>query len=127
MSGDTSIRRLTVAAVLLVAVIAAVVGFIHIEDLAVTHGQTRLAAALLLPVSVDGTVAGASLSMLGGAERPVDTLAGALHAHPRSAGHPRREHQLRRSLRSVRRAAERMASRSVRRLGRDGALHGPAR
>jgi hypothetical protein len=63
MNGDQAIRRLTAAAVLLVAAIAAVVSFIHIEHLAVTHGQTRL-AAWLLPVSVDGTVAAASCSML---------------------------------------------------------------
>ena len=63
MNGDQAIRRLTAAAVLLVAAIAAVVSFIHIEHLAVTHGQTQL-AALLLPVSVDGTVAAASCSML---------------------------------------------------------------
>ena len=63
MSGDRPVRRLTTAAVLLVAVIAAVVSFLHIEHLARTHGQTPL-AAWLLPVSVDGTVAAASLSML---------------------------------------------------------------
>src|SRR6266699_2713984 len=72
MTGDTSIRRLTAAAVLLVAVIAAVVSFIHIEELAVTHGQTVL-AAYLLPVSVDGTVAGASLSMLWAARSGLST------------------------------------------------------
>ena len=63
MTGDRAIRRLTAAAVLIVAAIAAVVSFIHIEHLAVTHGQTQL-AAWLLPVSVDGTVAAASCSML---------------------------------------------------------------
>jgi len=47
MTGDRGIRRLTAAAVLLVAVIAAVVSFIHIQNLAVTHGQTELAAWLL--------------------------------------------------------------------------------
>lgn len=60
MTADTNIRRLTAAAVLIVAAIAAVVSFIHIEHLAVTHGQGQLAADLL-PVSVDGTVAAASL------------------------------------------------------------------
>lgn len=72
MSGDRAIRRLTAAAVLLVAAIAAVVSFIHIEHLAVTHGQTRL-AAWLLPVSVDGTVAAASLSMLWAARSGLPT------------------------------------------------------
>src|SRR5258708_4313878 len=61
MTADTRIRQLTAAAVLLVAVIAAVVSFIHIEHLAVTHGQPQL-AAWLLPVSVDGTVRAARLS-----------------------------------------------------------------
>jgi hypothetical protein len=63
VTGDQAIRRLAAAAVLLVAAIAAVVSFIHIEDLALTHGQSTL-AAWLLPVSVDGTVAAASLAML---------------------------------------------------------------
>jgi hypothetical protein len=51
---------MTAAAVLLVAGAAAVVSFVHIERLAVTRGQTWL-AAVLLPVSIDGTVAAASL------------------------------------------------------------------
>ncbi len=72
MTGDGAIRRLTAAAVLLVAAIAAVVSFIHIEHLAVTHGQTQL-AAWLLPVSVDGTVAAASLSMLWAARSGLPT------------------------------------------------------
>jgi hypothetical protein len=65
VSGDKDrlVRALTTAAVLLVAAIAAVVSFVHIEHLAATHGQTML-AAWLLPVSVDGTVAAASCSML---------------------------------------------------------------
>lgn len=62
MSGDR-LARATAAAVLLVASIAAVVSFVHIQRLAVTHGQTAL-AAYLLPVSVDGTIAAASLVML---------------------------------------------------------------
>jgi hypothetical protein len=66
VNGDRGIRRLTAAAVVLVAVIAAVVSFIRIEHLAVAHGQTRL-AAWLLPVSVDGTLAAASLSMFAAA------------------------------------------------------------
>jgi len=72
VTGDRGIRRLTAAAVLLVAAIAAVVSFIHIENLAVTHGQTEL-AAWLLPVSVDGTVAGAPLSMLWAARSGLST------------------------------------------------------
>jgi hypothetical protein len=72
MTGDRAIRRLTAGAVLLVAAIAAVVSFIHIEDLAMTHGQTQI-AAWLLPVSVDGTVAAASLSMLWAARSGLST------------------------------------------------------
>jgi hypothetical protein len=60
---DKAIRRLTAAAVLLVAAIAATVSYLHIEHLAITHGQVEL-AAILLPVSIDGTVAAASLVML---------------------------------------------------------------
>ena len=56
-------RKGTAAAVLFVAAIAAVQSFIHIQALAVTHGQTELAAALL-PFSIDGTVAAASLVLL---------------------------------------------------------------
>jgi len=72
MTGDGAIRRLTAAAVLLVAAIAAVVSFVHIEHLAVTHGQTEL-AAMLLPVSIDGTVAAASLVMLRAARAGLGT------------------------------------------------------
>jgi len=71
-AGDRAIRVLTATAVLLVAAIAAVVSFVHIEHLAVTHGQTQL-AAWLLPVSVDGTVAAASLSMLWAARTGMGT------------------------------------------------------
>jgi hypothetical protein len=63
---------LTAAAVLLVAGIAAVISFVHIQRLAVTHGQTPL-AAYLLPVSVDGTVAAASLVMLRAARAGLGT------------------------------------------------------
>jgi hypothetical protein len=72
MTADKGIRRLTAAAVLPVAAIAAVVSFVHIEHLATTHGQTQL-AAWLLPVSVDGTVAAASLSMLWAARTGLPT------------------------------------------------------
>lgn len=58
---------------LLVAGIAAVVSYLHIFDLALSHGQSWL-ASVLLPVSVDGTVAGSSLALLyaarNGVERP---------------------------------------------------------
>ncbi|MGP0027915.1 MAG: DUF2637 domain-containing protein [Streptosporangiaceae bacterium] len=63
MTGDTGIRRMAAVAVLLVAAIAAVISYVHIERLAVTHGQAVL-AAYLLPLSIDGTVAAASLVLL---------------------------------------------------------------
>lgn len=69
---DKTIRRLTAAAVLLVATIAAVVSFVHIEHLAVTHGQTTL-AAFLLPLSIDGTVVAASMVMLQAARAAIRT------------------------------------------------------
>jgi hypothetical protein len=56
-------RTLTAAAVLLVAAIAAVVSYIHVASLAIRYGQPPV-AAYLLPVSVDGLVAVASLVML---------------------------------------------------------------
>jgi hypothetical protein len=69
-----AVRHGTTTAVLLVAVIAAIVSFVHIEHLAVTHGQTSL-AAYLLPMSIDGTVAASSLVMLRAARLGLDTPA----------------------------------------------------
>ncbi len=69
---DTTTRRIAAAAVLGVALIAAMVSFIHIEHLAVTHGQTVL-AAWLLPVSIDGTVLAASMVMLQAARSGIRT------------------------------------------------------
>lgn len=54
---------LTGITVLAVAVFAAIVSFSHIESLALAHGQP-VAAARLLPLSVDGLIVAASLSML---------------------------------------------------------------
>jgi hypothetical protein len=56
-------RRLMAGAVFVVAAIAAVVSYLHIERLALTHGQTWL-PAMLLPLSVDGTITAASLALL---------------------------------------------------------------
>ncbi|HUY47992.1 MAG TPA: DUF2637 domain-containing protein [Streptosporangiaceae bacterium] len=97
MVADKPIRVLTAAAVLLVAAIAAVVSFVHIEHLAITHGQTALAAGLL-PLSIDGTVAAASLAMLRAA-RAGHAVAGQVHAGPRGDGDPGRERGLWRALR----------------------------
>src|SRR5258708_9333064 len=69
---DVVVRRVTVASVLLVSLIAATVSFVHIEHLAVTHGQTPL-APYLLPVSIDGTVVAASMVMLQAARAGIRT------------------------------------------------------
>ena len=66
------IRGAAAGAVLVVAVIAAVVSFVHIEHLAVTHGQAPLAARLL-QLSIDGTVAAASMVMLRAARAGLGT------------------------------------------------------
>ena len=69
---DKAIHVLTTLAVLVVAAIAAVISFTHIAHLALTHGQTLL-AAMLLPLSIDGTVAAASLVMLRSARMKLPT------------------------------------------------------
>lgn len=56
-------KTLTTAAVLVVAVIAAAVSFVHVAELALRYGQPPM-AAYLLPVSIDGLVAVASLVMV---------------------------------------------------------------
>lgn len=56
-------KALTTAAVLLVATIAAVVSYMHVAELALRYGQPAI-AAYLLPVSIDGLVAVASLVLL---------------------------------------------------------------
>ena len=59
---DAHLLRLRNVAVLAVTGIAAVISYLHIEGLALAHGQSPLAAHLL-PLSVDGAVAAASLDM----------------------------------------------------------------
>ena len=63
MTDERFLSFATGVAVLVVAAIAAVVSFVHIEHLAISHGQSQL-AGVLLPLSIDGTVAAASLVML---------------------------------------------------------------
>jgi Protein of unknown function (DUF2637) len=70
MNSDRLLRSGAAAAVLLVAFIAAVISFIHIQHLAVTHGQDHLAADLL-PLSIDGTVTASSLVLLRAARREI--------------------------------------------------------
>lgn len=71
-AGQDIYRTITTVAVLLVAVIAATVSFIHIEALAIRYGQPEL-AAWLLPLSIDGTVAVASMAMLRSARTGLTT------------------------------------------------------
>lgn len=66
---DKILQRLTAVAVILVATIAAVISFIHIYSLAVTHHQIQV-AALLLPLSIDGVVAAMSATLLRAARSP---------------------------------------------------------
>ena len=56
------------SAVLVVALVAAIVSYLHIQHLALRSGQSML-ASVLLPFSIDGTVAAASMVMLGAARR----------------------------------------------------------
>jgi hypothetical protein len=56
-------RTLTALAVLVVAAIAAVVSYLHVASLAIRYCQPPV-AAYLLPLSIDGLVAVASLVML---------------------------------------------------------------
>lgn len=76
MNADKLIRSLAGLAVLAVAAIAAVASFVHVERLALTHGQDQLAAALT-PLSIDGTILAASMVMLFAARnaRPIPLLA----------------------------------------------------
>jgi hypothetical protein len=66
--GDTTIRVLAAAVVLAVAAFAAIVSYSHIFELGRHHGQDGTAARLL-PLSVDGLIAAASLVMLHAARR----------------------------------------------------------
>lgn len=68
LSSDVSVQRMRTWSLLLVTAIAAVVSYLHIEALAAAHGQDALNAHLI-PLSVDGTVAAASMDMLGTARR----------------------------------------------------------
>lgn len=61
--GDTIIRVLAAVVVLAVAAFAAIVSYAHIFELGRLHGQDGTAGRLL-PLSVDGLIASASLVML---------------------------------------------------------------
>jgi hypothetical protein len=62
-SSDRCIRLATVVSVVLLAVIAAVVSFGHMRELALRHGEARWSATFI-PLSVDGMVVAASMSVL---------------------------------------------------------------
>src|SRR6185437_14506123 len=66
--GDTVIRVMAAIVVLAVAAFAAIVSYSHIFELGRAHGQDGTAARLL-PLSVDGLIAAASLVMLHAARR----------------------------------------------------------
>jgi 5-methylcytosine-specific restriction endonuclease McrA len=72
VDGDKVIRLLTAGVVLTVAAIAAVVSYSHIFALGRAHGQDGVAARLL-PLSVDGLIAAASLVMLHAARNRITT------------------------------------------------------
>jgi len=71
VDGDTVIRVLAAVVVLAVAAFAAIVSYSHIFELGRHHGQDGTAARLL-PLSVDGLIASASLVMLHAARRKLD-------------------------------------------------------
>ncbi len=70
--GDTVIRLLTAAVVLAVATFAAIVSYSHIYFLGRHNGQDGTAARML-PLSVDGLIAAASLVMLHAARKKLGT------------------------------------------------------
>jgi hypothetical protein len=57
------IRRTTIASVLLLAGIAALISYRHMYELAHTHGEPQWTAALI-PLSVDGMVVASSMTIL---------------------------------------------------------------
>ena len=61
-------RTVTVIAVLMLAGIAAVVSYSHMYELALRHGEPPWRAALF-PLSVDGMIVGASMTLLSDARR----------------------------------------------------------
>ncbi|MFF3669831.1 DUF2637 domain-containing protein [Microtetraspora malaysiensis] len=61
--GVHRIRRTTIAGVVLLAAVAAVVSFRHMRELCLRHGEDHL-AAVLIPLAVDGLIVVASMSIL---------------------------------------------------------------
>jgi hypothetical protein len=63
MVASTWSRWITLGAVLVLALIAAVVSYSHMYELALRHGEPEWRAALF-PLSVDGMIVGASMTLL---------------------------------------------------------------
>lgn len=68
MTTSTWSRWVTVRTVLLLALIAAVVSYSHMYELALRHGEPEWRAALF-PLSVDGMMVAASMTLLSDARR----------------------------------------------------------
>ncbi|TQN32186.1 uncharacterized protein DUF2637 [Haloactinospora alba] len=68
MSSPMWSRWITVATVLLLAAIAAVVSYAHMFELALGHGEPAWRAGLF-PLSVDGMIVAASMSLLSDARQ----------------------------------------------------------
>ncbi|ADP84899.1 DUF2637 domain-containing protein [Frankia inefficax] len=62
-SGELWIRLATVAAVVIVAIIAGIVSYRHMAGVAREHGEDHTTAAIV-PISVDGLIVAASLTLL---------------------------------------------------------------
>ncbi|MGW3352156.1 DUF2637 domain-containing protein [Nonomuraea rubra] len=65
---DRRIHRATTATVIVLAAIAAAISYRHLHMLAMRHGETAWSAALL-PISVDGMILAASLTLLADSRR----------------------------------------------------------
>lgn len=72
MNANTAIKSATSASVSIVSVIAAVISYSHIYHVAIGHGQTHLDASLL-PFSVDGLIAAASLTLFYASRNRLDS------------------------------------------------------
>lgn len=66
--GDWWIRRITIGSVVLLAVIAGTVSYLHMHRLVALHGQPGWVAALT-PLSVDGMIVTASTTLLADSRR----------------------------------------------------------
>lgn len=72
MNANSAIKAATSASVSIVSIIAAVISYSHIYHVAIGHGQTRLDSSLL-PFSVDGLIAAASLTLFYASRNRLDS------------------------------------------------------